>query len=301
MPQLRSRHLGAFALLTCGLGLASLEVAAAEPAPSDTTPLSSLGELLDRIPDFSGLNLPSFLPKGVFRVYSSPHFGDLLHRDYLRVPVGVRAKLSAQLEAHVEVEGYFTHGLRDRAGYGFDSLQTGLKFETPKPTSTAAAYSTGVDFTTPLSRPPVELSDGHRHTVPYVATSFIIAPDSHLLGYGSFGADLLNRTMLPANFGRNELHSNSLIFSAGVAREWPKFRATLTATLGSTALISDEHHQVFGLRPALVLPITRFQGRHTRLTATIGGWSIWGPDGHELGVSTSMKVEFQYHAGDPKR
>jgi hypothetical protein len=293
------RRLLALASLAWGLGFASLR--AADPEPADTTPLSGLGELLDRIPDFSGLNLPSFLPKGVFRVYSSPHFGDLLHRDYLRVPVGVRAKLSTQIEAHVEVEGYFTHGLKDTAGYGFDSLRTGVKFETPKPTTASAAYSTGVDFTTPLSRPPVELSDGHRHTVPYVATSFIIAPDSHLLGYGSFGADLLNRTALPANFGRNELHSNSLVVSAGVAREWPKFRATLTATLGSTALISDEHHQVFGLRPALVLPITRFQGRHTRLTATIGGWSIWGPDGHELGVSTSMKVEFQYHPGDVKR
>jgi hypothetical protein len=283
------------------LAWAGLGAAAEERVPSEATPLSSLGELLDRIPDFSGLNLPSFLPKGVFQVYSSPHFGDLVHRPYLRVPVGLRAKVSSQFEAHAEVEGYFSHGLRHAKGNGFDAFSTGFKFEPAGPSAAGTAMSTGVDFTTPVSRPPVELSDGHRHTVPYIAMSQVLAPDSHLLGYGSIGADFLDHTALPANFGRNELHSNSVVMSAGVAREWPKFRATLTATFGTAALISDEHRQVYGLRPALVVPLTRFQGRHTRLTATIGGWSVWGPDGHELGVSTSMRVEFLYRPGETKR
>jgi hypothetical protein len=30
--------------------------------------------------------------------------------------------------------------------------------------------------------------------------------------------------------------------------------------------------------------------------ATLGGWSIWGPDGHELGASGSVRIEFNYKA-----
>jgi hypothetical protein len=277
--------------------------ARAQPDPGPGAPLSSLGELLDRIPNFSPFDLPGFLPRDMFHLYSTPHFGDLVHRDYMRVPVGVRAKIDPQLEARVEIEGYFTHGFGDAAGYGLDRLRTGIKYEIPNPPlrADAIAWSTGVDFATPLSRPPVELSDGHRHSLPYVAASRVIAPDWRLLGFGSLGADLLAHTALPPNFGRNELHSNSLTMSAGVVRDWPKFRATLTASLATTALLSDEHHQVFGLRPAVVFPLTRWQGRHTRLLLAVGGWTAWGPDGHELGASASLRVEFLFKPRGDKR
>ena len=153
-----------------------------------------------------------------------------------------------------------------------------------------------MDFITPLSRPPRDLSDGYQHTVPYVAVSKLLMPDCDLVGYSTLGIDLLNSTNLPSNFGRNQLHSNSSTVSGGLSRDWKKFQTLLTASYSTTALLSNETHQVFGLRPAIVFPLTRWQGRHTRLTATLGGWSIWGPDGHELGASGSVRVEFNYKA-----
>jgi hypothetical protein len=270
---------------------------------ADADPLSTLEDLLDRIPDFSALNLPSFVPTGL-SIHSSPHFGDLIHRPYLRVPVGGRWKMTSQFETHGELEGYFRHGLRNSNGesaYGLDRWSGGFKFESPKPPSTQAAWSTGADFSTPLGRPPLELTDGHRHFVPYVAMSRIISLDQHLFGYSSVGVDLLSHAGgLPANFGRNELHSDSMIFSAGLARDWPKFRTSLTANFGTTSLISDENHHVFGLRPAIVFPLPRFQGKHTRIIVTVGGWSVWGPDGHEIGASASMRVDFRFHPGARK-
>ena len=291
------RHLIRFAGLTLGLGLAATIASAQSTVPSQATSLSNLGELLDRLPNFSGLGLPNFMPKDVFQFYSSPHFGDLIHRDYMRIPLGMRAKLDEDFQAHVEIEGYFTHGLGSgSAGYGLDRLNTGFKYEPPQssPTSTDLSLSSGVDFITPLSRPPHDLSDGYQHTVPYVAVSKLLFPDCNLIGYSTLGVDLLNSTNIASNFGRNQLHSDSFTVSVGFSRQFKKFQTLLTASYSSTALLSNEYHQVFGLRPAVVFPLTRWQGRHTRLTATLGGWSIWGPDGHELGASGSVRVEFNY-------
>lgn len=309
------------------LGLSFACVAARAQAPgqdqappqSDSNaefePLTQLEDLLDRLPDFNSLNLPMFVPPGV-TFHSSPHFGDLVRRGYFRVPGGVRLKWSRYFQAHLEIEGYFAHGLRkfegDASHVGFNRLHTGVKYETPnpiptvsigeapKPMSLKTAYSAGLDFSSPLSHPPLELSDGFRHTIPFVAMSRVIVPDWRLLGYGSVGADLISRANLPINFGRNQLHSNSLIFSAGLARDFPKFRTSLTGNFGTTSLISNENHHVFGLRPAIVFPLPRLQGRHTRLLVTVGGWSIWGPDGHELGASASLRVDFRYRPGARK-
>ncbi len=292
------QHTLRFTSLALALGLIVVTGRAQSTVPSQANSLSNLGELLDRLPDFSRFGLSNFMPHDIFQFYSSPHFGDLVHKDYMRVPLGLRAKIDTDYQAHVEVEGYFTHGLAGSAGYGFDRLNTGVKYETPKisPTSPDLSWSTGVDFITPLSRPPRDLSDGYQHTVPYVAVSKLLMPDYDLMGYSTLGIDLLNSTNLPANFGRNQLHSNSSTISGGLARDWKKFQTLLTASYSSTALFSNESHQVFGLRPAIVFPLTRWQGRHTRLTATVGGWSIWGPDGHELGASGSVRVEFNYKA-----
>lgn len=271
---------------------------------ADQSP-SAFGELLDRVPNFGSLELPGFIPSGVLRFYSSPHFGDLLHRDYLRVPVGIRAKITREFELHTEVEGYFTHGLGDTDnGYGLDRLRFGGKYEPTPPDKTATAWSYGADFETPLSRPPIELSDGHRHFLPYIAATRPIVldwrPAWKLTGYGSVGADVLAHSPLPVNFAFNQLHTNALSLAMGVAREWRCFTGTFTATYATSSLISDENGQVFSLRPSIQIPLTRLQGRHTRLTLILGGRTTWGPDGHELGASGSLRVEFHVRSHDKK-
>ena len=89
--------------------------------------------------------------------------------------------------------------------------------------------------------------------------------------------------------------------TAGLVRDWKHFRGTLTASLGTTVLLSDEHHQVFGLRPAIGFPLTRFQGKRTRLMVAFGAYTVWGPDGHEIGLTTSLRVDFIYKTSAAKR
>ena len=270
-------------------------------SPVSTASGWDLSDLMDHLPDFKNLGLPGIRPGGPVTIYARPHLGDFVHRDYLRLPVGVRLRLDEHNEFTTVLESYFTHGLSGPAGYGLSRLQIGMKHEQEFKAWPGTAWSWGVDFATPLSRPPVELSDGHRHTLPFVSISRALVPRWHLVGYTGFGADLLARTDLPVNFGRNELHSNSLTLGVGVTRDWQRYQAALTATVATSTLVSNESRQVFTLRPDVLIPLTRFTGKHTRLLFSVGGRAITGPDGTEYGVSSSLRVEFGVVPADATR
>jgi hypothetical protein len=274
--------------------LAASGLIAAESAPSSASSSHwNITEFIDGLPDLLAERLPGFDHSGALRLYVRPHFGDLIHRDYLRVPFGGRAKVTENLETSAELESYFTHGIGDAAGYGLSGLRLGSKCERVLPSlNDGAGFSIGINYQTPLSRPPVDLTDGHRHTQPYVAATRPLMPAWKLLGFASIGADFIDRTPIPAHFGRNQLHTNSLIFVAGAAREWPRFRASLTASVNTGSLLSDENRNVWALRPEIVVPWKTTPAAHTQILFTLGGRTIWGPDGHELGLSSSMRIEF---------
>lgn len=276
------------------LGLvAARELPAAEAAaPAPAAGRWDLADFIDGLPDLLAERLPGFDRTGALRLYVRPHFGDLIHRDYLRVPFGGRAKLTENVESSAELQTYFTHGISDAAGYGLSGLRLGAKCEHVLPSlNDGAGLSLGLNYQTPLSRPPIDLTDGHRHVQPYVAATRPLVPAWKLLGFASVGADLLDRTPMTAHFGRNQLHSNSLIFVAGAAREWPRFRASLTGTVMTSSLLSNENHHVYALRPEIVFPWKTKAEARTQLLFTVGGRTIWGPDGHEIGLSSSMRIE----------
>jgi hypothetical protein len=213
--------------------------------------------------------------------------------------VGARAQVTEHVELSTELESYFTHGLKDSAGYGLSRFRLGGKYEEIMRPLHRLGWSTGADFETPLGRPPMELTDGHRHLLPYLAFSEVLVPDSNLVGYAGFSADFLSHSPLPANFGHNQLHSNSTTMGAGLTRDWKRFRVALTGTWSTTALLSDEHHNLFALRPDLLIPLTRKPGPNSRthLLLIVGGRAVHGPDGTELGVTSSVRIEFAVTPG----
>ncbi len=251
-----------------------------------------LPEFIDRLPDLFSDRLPNFERSGAVRIYVRPHFGDFLHRDYVRIPIGVRAKVTENFESSTEFEGYVTHGLGDAAGYGFSNLRLGAKCEHVLPQLGVGGISVGLNYQMPLGRPPLDLTDGYRHLQPYLAATHPLMPSWPMLGYATLSADMLDRTVLMKHFGRNQLHSNSLTLSAGVAHEWKRFHGSLTATVNTSALMSNETKQVYSLRPEVVLPWKSRSGSKAQVLLTLGGRAVHGPDGTELGLSGSMRVEF---------
>ena len=278
---------------------------AAESTPertsADISSAWNLAEFIAQLPDVLADRLPGFDPSGAVRLYVRPHFGDLLHRDYVRVPFGARAKLTENLEGSAELQSYFTHGLSDTAGYGLSGLQLGTKCEHVLSALGHGGISVGANFQTPLSRPPADLTDGHRHLQPYVAATRPLVPAWRVLGYASVSADFLNRTALPAHFGRNQLHANSVTFTAGAAREFARFHVSLTGSVATSALTSDEHTQVYSLRPEIVLPWRPNPTSPGQVLFTLGARAVHGPDGDEFGTSGSVRLEFQLGRRGPAK
>jgi len=270
-------------------------------AQSDTSGASTsawdIAELLDRLPNASPFGKLTADAPFPLKYYARPRLGDFFHRSYLRLPIGARAQLTPNVEISTELETYFTHGLRDSAGYGLSRYRVGAKYEEVMSPTHPLGWSVGTDFETPLSRPPMELTDGHRHLLPYVAFSEVLLPKSNLIGYSSVSADFLSHSPLPPNFGRNQLHSNSTTLSTGLTRDYKRFRVALTGNWSTTAFLSDEHHNLFSLRPDILIPLTRNPGAsdRTHLLLIFGGRAVHGPDGTELGVNGSVRIEFAVH------
>jgi hypothetical protein len=265
-----------------------------------TRPKETLAAFLDRIPDLvEDQGLPSFAPEGAVRLSLRPRFGDLLHESYFRLPVGARLKIKDQLEINGELGSYFTHGLRDNVGYGLYQFRLGLKREEALSADSGLSY--GVDFSTPLSHPPREITDGLRHTVPYVTYTRKIPQARGLVAFATFAADLLDYTSITPNYSENELRANSLVLTLGVAREWRRMHVILRVFDGNTAPLSNISQNVFGFRPSVGVPFLRRPDGTPRFIATFAGRAVWGPDGFETGVNTSVRFDLRYKSSKPAR
>lgn len=251
----------------------------------------ALSTFIDRLPDLLDIGLPSFAPPGSVRVYSHPRFGDLLHENYFRLPVGVAGKLNDNLELNTELGSYFTHGLRENAGNGLYQWRVGAKSEFALTAESGA--SSGIEFITPLSRPPYEITDGLRHTVPYVTITRTVVPKWGLVGFSTLSFDFLDHTSLPVNYRKNQLRENSTTLTLGVAREWRRMHVILTIFDGNTVLLSDQHQNVFGVRPSIGIPLLRRHDGTPRATGTFEGRAIWGRDGFETGITTSVRFDLR--------
>ena len=274
-------------------------IAIERPNEARRSPIEALAGFLDRLPDLVDQGLPSFAPEGAFRLSLRPRFGDLLREDYFRFLLGSRLKVNDHFEFSSELGTYFTHGIRDSVGNGFYQFRLGSRYEfayTPD-----SGWSVGADFVTPLSRPPYEIIDGLRHFLPSVTYTRTLSPELGLVGFATIGLDLLDHTALPVNYSENQLQANSVIVTLGVARQWRKMNLILRVFDGNTVLLSNRTQNVVGLRPSVGIPFMRRPNGRPRATATFEGRAVWGPDGFETGVNTSVRLDLEYRGGRRKK
>ncbi len=255
----------------------------------------ALASFIDNLPELPDLGLPNFDRSGDVRLYLRPRFGDLRDEDYFRMLVGVRAKVSERLETSAEVGTYVTNGLRDNAGNGLYQVRSGLKYEwasTPDD-----GWSAGLDWVTPVSRPPLNITDGLRHTLPYVTYTRTLSSKNALVGFVTLGADFIDHTSLPEYLAENQLRANNLILTVGVAREWRRMHVIIRVFDANTAPLSGESENVFGIRPSLGVPVLRRADGTPRATVTLETRAVWGPDGFETGLNTRVRFDLRYRRG----
>ena len=127
-----------------------------------------------------------------------------------------------------------------------------------------------------------------------------VVPRWGLVGFGTLGFDIIDHTILQENFRRNQLHYNSTTLTLGIAREWRRMHLILSVFDGTTLLMSHQHQNVFGIRPSLGIPLLRRADGSPRATGTFEGRLIWGHDGFETGVNTSIRIDLRYRRGHAK-
>lgn len=252
--------------------------------------VESEGSFLDRLPSYVADRLPMLDPDGSVQAQVKPHIGDFFHKGYIRIPVGLRWTATPNFELSTEVNSYFPHdngATRD----GLSGVDIGAKYRHVLQLD-EGDVGAGIDYRLPFAHTPTVLTDGYKHLQPFIA----YARPLHvyqLLGYANFGANFFEHTSLPSNFGRNQLHANSLNFAVGAARDWGRIRATLTARIASTELMSDEGRQNFQLRPEVSLPLRRNPNARTQIMLTLGGRVMWGPDGRQMNTNGGFRVNFR--------
>ena len=99
--------------------------------------------------------LPQTEWRSHLRFVVHPHFGDLLHRDFLRVPVGARFGLTDRWDVSADVEGYFSHGLKaDAFGAhaGLSGLWLSTKYHWGEWLRPHVEAASGLSFARPIGR-----------------------------------------------------------------------------------------------------------------------------------------------------
>jgi hypothetical protein len=277
---------------------AAVTAAPALRAQSDqpaSTQESGLIPFMNRLPELVNQDLPFLVPGGTYWFYGRPHFGDPLKGDYFRLDSGVWLKVTDNLDLNAGAQGYIwrDEGDGDVTRYGFYGVNFGVKYARPLSPPAGSAFSVGVNYSSPVGRPPADLIDGWRHTDPYVTYTRPLIKSINLVGYSSLGLDLLAHSPLPGTFGFNVLHSNSITFSVGASRQWPRFVGSLTLFGATSELVSKEGRQVVTLNPQVFVPLFRRRLPRWHLLGVLGARAADGPDGRQFGASASLNINFK--------
>lgn len=291
MPLLLRRNCAIIVLF----GLCSVPGSRAESSPSKATD----DEL--RIRGVFDSALPGTERKRSIRFILHPHFGDLRQGDHLRVPFGIRYGVSERLEVTAETEAFFAHGLREAPFFsraGLSAVHLGSKYQLGELGDSGWATAIGFDFNRPVGSPPPEIGDGLIHIAPYLSFShrLIAAPDWRV--FWSVGYDEVRSTSLPATLRKNQLGEDAGTLSGGFLHERGPLTYTLEVAWSSSRVSRRFDHDVFTIRPGFVwvVPQRYTFGRSGRWLLGAGLRMSEGPDGFDLGVSTKLRVNFNFRA-----
>jgi hypothetical protein len=275
--------------------------ARSDPAAAPAQQTQGFLAFVDQLPELVDRDLPFFAPRGTYWFYARPSIGNPFQGKYFRLDGGAWVKVTKSIDFNIGAQSYAWRDqtANDATRWGFYGANAGIKYNRSLPGPSGTAMSTGLNFSTPISEPPLVLTDGYRHTDPYITYTRPLSVHLHLVGFATLGADLLaHYSPLPSNFGDNQLHSNSLTASLGATREFKYFTASTTVTGATTAVMSKHALQVFSVNPRIIIPVEHLLPAlcarlpHWHFNLNLGARAATGPDGRQFGGGASMSVNF---------
>ena len=260
--------------------------AAQESAPAPgPVPASGDDRSLSRFSGLFEIDLPKTERRGNIRFIYQPHFRDLIDKSYLRIPLEFRWGVNDHFELNSDIDTYITHGLRKATtGYGLSTLHFGAKYAWHVWLKPIWDTSVGFNSTIPVSRPPIDLTDGHKHFTPYIVFGRQLKGVPGLSGFVQSSVDIVAKSPTPGNFGENQPHSDSVSVAPGLLYDRKAWHYTLEVTGTTTRLIGSGSHDFLTIRPGVIWDLPKALVFHAR-----GRWlagfnvtAVFGPDGNKI-------------------
>lgn len=243
--------------------------------------------------------LPKTEKKNSLRFIVHPHMGDLTKRDHIRTALGFRYGLTSRWEASIEADAYFSHGLKGKAFFadsGFSTLHAGTKYLLGDPLALGWDTSVGVNWQQPLGSPPIDVTDGLRHTAPFITSSHVLTGAPGWRVFAGFGWDAVTQTTTRGALEKNELGEDSINCNGGVLYERGPVTYALEATYFTTRFTAAVNRDVYALRPSIVwvLPQKYTFGARGKWLLGLGLRLTHGPDGNDVGLNAKLRVNFDF-------
>lgn len=264
----------------------------AQPRPGGL--LTEARRYLPHLSDLFGRDLPELDRPNAIKLTLRPHFGDLVHRDYMRMDTGLRWALNDNLEIKTAGSVFFTHGLRDSTGYGVGKLNGGAKYifdDLPW-----RDYETSVELSgeTPVGHPPLDMTDGYTHVRPSFAIQHLTERNRHLTLFGGMGLDFITKSSVPGTPAFNEPRDDSVSFTGGGIYDVGQVKWTFTTTYATTALLGEHTSHFLYVQPGLLWYVPRrftFNWK-SQVIMGLGARATFGPDGMDFSLGSRLRVEF---------
>jgi hypothetical protein len=243
--------------------------------------------------------LPRTERKHALRFVVHPHLGDLTKRDHLRTVLGFRYGITSRWEVSTETDSYFTHGLKKGAFFadsGFATWRLGTKYQVGDPLALGWDTSVGLNWQQPVGSPPIDVTDGLRHTAPFITGSHNLAGAPGWRVFGGFGWDAVTQTTTRGALEKNELGDDSINATGGFLYERGPLTYALEATYSTTRFTAPVNRDVYALRPSIVwvLPQKYTLGSKGKWLLGAGFRFSHGPDGNDIGLNAKLRVNFDF-------
>lgn len=278
-------------LLLAGLAVSAPAQTQSNPPPPDTRPLFA------RINGLFGGDLPQLDRPDAIKLILRPHFGDLIHRDYMRVDTGLRWALNDQFELNTEASVFFKHGLKSgSAGNGIGDLRFGAKYIFVKWPEPDFETSVALNIDHPTGRPPIDLTDGYNHVSPTIVVQYRPPRYPRLTTFAGMGLDLMTKSRVAGTLGFNQPHDDSISTTAGGVYDAGQLKWTIAGTYATTALFDRRTNNFVYLQPGLLWYVPSRFTLHskTQWIVGFGARATFGPDGTHLSLSSRLRAEITF-------
>ena len=239
-------------------------------------------------------HLPDTLKKFSLRLSVHPHLGDWQNNDYMRMTTTLRYGLTDNCELSAASNLYFSHGhgdIRAFDDYGAADFRLGVKFNLGQFLFRGWDTGAGLDYEFPFHHPPAQLTDGLRHSRPYVTFSHRLRSHPKLRIFVGLHGDIITRTGLPGEFGKNSFHESSSGITGGWVVDRGNLHYTFEASIDTTRVFARTEEDLYSVRPGVIweIPTRRDPQLMSHWQVGVALNDTYGPGGNSMGASLKVR------------